>query len=159
MTNLNNLKINSVPLTNLSHIGVAVKDIKRTLSFLSSIWDIGGQIINDYKPEIEDLEAGEQFRVRIVLIKFGPTFIELLQPMDDKSIWAKFIKEKGEGIHHFAFGVSNYDEMVEKFKAQGHKLLVAAVYQGERWCYFDTTPGGMVIEFREEYARKENTYV
>jgi 4-hydroxyphenylpyruvate dioxygenase-like putative hemolysin len=153
------LKLNKIPLTNLSHIGVAVKDIENTVNFLSSVWHIGGQIINDYKPETKDLMAGEQFRVRIVLIKFGPTFIELLQPMDDKSIWAKFIKEKGEGIHHFAFGVSNYDEMVDIFKAQGHNLLVAAVYQGERWCYFDTTPGGIVIEFREEYALKENKYV
>lgn len=159
MIDVKKLEVGNVSLTNLSHIGIAVKDIESTLGFLSSVWNIGGQVINDYKPEIKDLMVGEQFRVRIVLIKFGPTFIELLQPMDDKSIWAKFIKEKGEGIHHFAFGVSNYDEMVEIFKTQGHNLLVAAVYQGERWCYFDTTPGGMVIEFREEYALKANKCV
>jgi len=52
-----------------------------------------------------------------------------------------------------AYGVSNYDEMVEKFDAQGHPLLVAASFEGCRWCYYDTSPGGMVIEFREEYAR------
>ena len=152
-------KLGNVSLANLSHIGVAVKKIESTLGFLSSVWDIGGQVINDYQPETKDLLVGEPFRVRIALIKFGPTFIELLQPMDDKSIWAKFIKEKGEGIHHFAFGVSNYDEMIDIFRNQGHNLLVAAVYQGQRWCYFDTSPGGMVIEFREEYALKENKYV
>jgi hypothetical protein len=24
---------------------------------------------------------------------------------------------------------------------------------GERWCYFDTSPGGFCVELREEYAR------
>ena len=94
---------------------------------------------------------GDIFKVRLVNIKFGPIDIELLQPLDDKSIWSKFISEKGEGIHHIAFGVSNYDEMVSQFKEQ--KLLVEAQLDGVRWCYFDTTPGGTVIEFREEYKR------
>jgi hypothetical protein len=98
--------------------------------------------------------AGEPFKVRLVFIKFGPLTIELLEPLDDKSIWSKFIAEKGEGIHHVAFGVSNYDEMVETLESQGHPLLTAAVFNGCRWCYFDTSPGGAVIEFREEYARQ-----
>ena len=151
MKNEKKIESYGIALTNLSHIGVAVQDTEKTLSFLSSIWDIGNQVTNDYQPSSEDLIVGEQFRARLTLIKFGPVFIELLQPMDDKSIWARFIKKNGEGIHHFAFGVSNYDEMVNALKKQGHELLVAAVYQGERWCYFNTSPGGMVIELREEY--------
>jgi methylmalonyl-CoA/ethylmalonyl-CoA epimerase len=140
-------------LTNLSHVGIAVKDAEATAKLLSSIWNIGQPEVFDYHPQPEDMIAGEAFAVRLVFIKFGPLTIELLQPLDDKSIWHKFIEEKGEGIHHVAFGVSNYDEMVEKFTEQGHPLLVAAVFNGERWCYFDTSPGGTVIEFREEYKR------
>jgi hypothetical protein len=100
------------------------------------------------------LSVGEPFKVRIVNIKFGAFPIELLQPLDNKSIWAKFIAEKGEGIHHVALGVSNYQEIVTKFQKQKHPLLVAAIFKGERWCYFDSSPGGMVIEFREEYNKK-----
>jgi catechol 2,3-dioxygenase-like lactoylglutathione lyase family enzyme len=140
-------------LTNLSHVGIAVKDAEATAKLLSSIWNIGTPEGFDYEPETEDLIAGDQFKVRLVFIKFGPLTIELLQPLDDRSIWSKFIDENGEGIHHLAFGVSNYDEMVDTLSAQGHPLLVAAVFQGQRWCYFDTSPGGTVIEFREEYGR------
>jgi methylmalonyl-CoA/ethylmalonyl-CoA epimerase len=143
----------TVQLTNLSHLGIAVKDAERTARFLSSIWNIGSPEVVDYEPKDEDLIAGGSFKVRLAFIKFGAIPIELLQPLDDKSIWAKFIKEKGEGIHHVAFGVSNYDEMVSKLQKQKHPLLVAATFQGCRWCYFDTNPGGMVLEFREEYKR------
>ena len=43
--------------------------------------------------------------------------------------------------------------MVGIFRAQGHRELVFAVFNGERWCYFDTALGGTVIELLEEYAR------
>jgi len=143
----------NAPLTNLSHLGIAVKDAEKTVGFISSVWDIGTPEVVDYEPEPAELSAGEPFKVRLVFIKFGTHTVELLQPLDDKSIWAKFINAKGEGIHHIAYGVSNYDEMVSKLEAQGHPLLVAASFQGCRWCYYDTSPGGMVIEFREEYKK------
>jgi methylmalonyl-CoA/ethylmalonyl-CoA epimerase len=144
----------TVQLTNLSHIGIAVKSAEQTARWLSSVWNIGTPEVFDYYPKEDELIAGEPFGVRLVFIKFGPFTIELLEPLDDKSIWSKFIEEKGEGIHHIALGVSNYDEVVETMQTQGHPLLVAAVFEGCRWCYFDTMPGGTVIEFREEYARQ-----
>jgi methylmalonyl-CoA/ethylmalonyl-CoA epimerase len=147
------LENGDIQLTNLSHVGIAVENAEKTAKLLSSIWNIGSPEVFDYRPTEEDMIAGEAFGVRLVFIKFGPLTFELLEPLDDKSIWSKFIAEKGEGIHHVAFGVSNYDEMVAKLEAQGHPLLVAAVFNGCRWCYFDTSPGGTVIEFREEYPR------
>src|SRR5580765_6689791 len=112
-------------LANLSHIGIAVKDAEQTAKLLSSIWNIGTPEVFDYWPQGDEMIAGEPFGVRLVFIKFGPLTIELLQPLDDKSIWSKFIEEKGEGIHHFALGVSNYDEMVKTLTDQGHPLLVS----------------------------------
>jgi methylmalonyl-CoA/ethylmalonyl-CoA epimerase len=147
------LENGTAQLTNLSHVGIAVKSAEETAKLLSSVWNIGDPEVFDYEPKPEDMIAGEPFAVRLVFVKFGPLTFELLEPLDDRSIWSKFIADKGEGIHHVAFGVSNYDEMVETLAAQGHPLLVAAVFNGCRWCYFDTSPGGTVIEFREEYPR------
>jgi methylmalonyl-CoA/ethylmalonyl-CoA epimerase len=140
-----------IQLTNLSHVGIAVRDAEATAVLLSKTWNIGQPEVFDYRPTADEMISGEPFGVRLVFIKFVPLTLELLQPLDDKSIWSEFIAEKGEGIHHIALGVSNYDEMVATFKAQGHPMLVGAVFNGCRWCYFDTSPGGTVIEFREEY--------
>ena len=147
------LESGTAQLTNLSHVGIAVRDAGQTTRFLSSVWNIGSPAVFDYEPKQEELFVGQPFKVRLVWIKFGPLTLELLQPLDDKSIWSKFIAEKGEGIHHVAFGVSNYDEMVGQLRAQKHPELVSAVFNGERWCYFETSPGGFVVELREEYAR------
>jgi methylmalonyl-CoA/ethylmalonyl-CoA epimerase len=140
-------------LTNLSHVGIAVKDAEATAKALSAIWSLGTPEVFDYEPADDELTAGSPFKVRLVFVKFGPLTLELLQPLDDRSIWSRFIEEKGEGIHHVALGVSNYDELMHGLSDQGHELLVGAVFNGCRWCYFDTSPGGTVIELREEYAR------
>ncbi len=147
------LDTGNIQLTNLSHVGIVVKDAEKTTKWLSTIWNIGKPDVTDYEPKKEELFVGEPFKVRIVNIKFGAFPIELLQPQDNKSIWSKFLAEKGEGIHHVALGVSNYEEMVAKLQKQKHPLLVAAIFKGERWCYFDTNPGGTVLEFREEYNK------
>ncbi|MEE0200251.1 MAG: VOC family protein [Muricomes sp.] len=144
----------AIQLANFSHIGVAVKDADKTLEFLSSIWNIGKPMDTTiYTPAKEDLFYGEQFTAKLVQVKFGPFDIELLQPIEGNSIWKQFIDEKGEGIHHFAIGVSNYDEVCRQFENLGHKLLISAVFHGERWCYYSTSPGGMCIEIREEYNK------
>jgi len=147
------LEKSPIQIANLSHVGIAVRSAEKTAQFLSSIWNIGDPEVFDYEAKQEDLFFGQPFKVRLVFVKLGPVQIELLEPLDDKSIWSKFIEEKGEGIHHIALGVSNYDEMVKVTQENGHKLLVGAVFEGCRWCYFDTTPGGIVIEYREEYPR------
>ena len=106
------LENGTIQLSNLSHVGIAVKDAEKAARFLSSVWNIGAPEVFDYEPKADEMIYGEPFKVRLVFIKFGPVPIELLQPLDNKSIWSKFIEEKGEGIHHIALGVSNYDEMV-----------------------------------------------
>ncbi|MDP2920220.1 MAG: VOC family protein [Dehalococcoidia bacterium] len=147
----------TVSLTNLAHLGIVVRDVEKTAELISSIWNIGTPEVFDYSPTNELVGgkpfAGKPFAMRVAFIKFGTIMVELLQPLDRNSLYYDFIKTKGEGIHHIAWGVSNYDEMVAKFKKQGHKLLIEATYKGERWCYFDVNPGGMVLEFREEYRK------
>jgi methylmalonyl-CoA/ethylmalonyl-CoA epimerase len=127
-----------------------VKDATATVAFLSSIWD-GIVVEKDetYEPLGSDLVVRPPFKVRLVEFTLGPLRIELLQPLDDHSVWAKFIAEKGEGIHHVAFDVSNYDDLSSTFQTQGRPMLASAGHKGERWCYFDT-PGGAIFELRED---------
>jgi hypothetical protein len=44
----------TIQMTNLSHVGVAVKDAEKTIKFISSIWNIGTPIISDYEPKKEE---------------------------------------------------------------------------------------------------------
>ena len=47
-------------LTNLSHVGIAVKDAEKTAGMLSSIWNIGTPEAFEYWPKEDELIAGTE---------------------------------------------------------------------------------------------------
>jgi len=142
----------TLTISALSHVGIVVKDVDKTIKFLSSIWDIGPTQTIVYSPSKEELIVGEPFTAKIGSVNLGTVMLELIQPLEGESIWSDFLKAKGEGVQHIAFGVSNYDEVVSKLQEQGNKMVVGGSYEGVRWCFFDTKPGGILVEFRDEYS-------
>ena len=144
------LDINTIALSNPLHIGIVVKDIEKTTEFLSSIWGIGPWDFSDAAPTQDELMMGKPFKLKIAMAKLGSTTLELLQPVEGKAIWSEFIETSGEGVHHIAFGVSNFDEIVSKTKEQGGEMVAGGIVWGTtRWCYFKTQPGNIVVEFME----------
>ena len=97
----------------IEHIGIAVKDIDKSNELFN---DLFGQ--PHYK--IEEVESEH---VKTAFFKIGENKIELLEATDKDSPIAKFIKKKGEGIHHIAFEVDNIEEEVERLNKKGFKIL------------------------------------
>jgi methylmalonyl-CoA/ethylmalonyl-CoA epimerase len=141
---------NALPLPSPSHIGVVVRDMNKTIEFLSSIWGIGPWQFFEYSPSQEDLTVGKPFRQKVAQAKVGAAVLELIEQLEGGGPWPEFLESKGEGLHHIAFTVSNYDEMVTRLEERGAKMIAGGIYQGKRWCYFATEPGGIVVEFGEE---------
>ena len=132
------------------HIGVVVKDIDETSKFLSSMWGLGPWELSEYAPTRDEIAVGEPFRLGTAFAKVGETSVELLQPVEGKSIWAEFLEAHGEGVHHICFGVPNWNEWVERTRKQGGKIVAGGTVWGRtHWCYFQTSPGGIIVEFLE----------
>lgn len=146
------MSLDIVALPSPNHIGVVVKDVDKTTKFLSSMWGLGPWHTLDCKARKDDMIVGEPFRLKIAFAKLGSTVLELLQPVEGNSIWAQALETEGEGIHHIAFSVSNWDEMVSKLQERGGKMVGGAIFDGKRWCYFDTKPGGIIVEFMDNYG-------
>jgi methylmalonyl-CoA/ethylmalonyl-CoA epimerase len=142
-----------IPIPSLpEHIGVVVRDVDKAVEYLSSTYAIGRvQFIGDYTPSNKDLLAGRDFKVKIATVELGSIKLELLQPLNEESILAQFLKRKGEGLHHIAFSVSNFDEVISKLRAQGVEMLLGGRVAGLRWAYMNTgtKPGGIITEFLE----------
>jgi methylmalonyl-CoA/ethylmalonyl-CoA epimerase len=51
------------------------------------------------------------------------TRIELLEPINDNSPISKFLKERGEGIHHIAITADDIDKDVQRAMDNGMKFL------------------------------------
>lgn len=100
-------------LTNVEHIGIAVKDIASSNELFTKLFNIP-----HYKSESVESEG-----VNTSFFKINETKIELLEATNPESAIAKFIEKKGEGIHHIAFEVDNILAEMERLKAEGFTLL------------------------------------
>jgi methylmalonyl-CoA epimerase len=54
--------------------------------------------------------------VKAAMLAAGRSYIELVQPTDDSSPFAKHIEERGEGLHHLALQSDAVDEQVEALR-------------------------------------------
>lgn len=97
----------------IEHIGIAVKNLEKSNKLFASLF---GE--PNYKIEEVASEG-----VKTSFFASGPNKIELLQATNPNSPIAKFIENKGEGIHHIAFAVSNIKTEIERLKKEGFVVL------------------------------------
>lgn len=97
----------------IEHIGIAVKDITKSNELFASLF-------NKSHYKIEDVVSEG---VKTSFFQVGPNKIELLEATDSDSPIAKFIKKKGEGIHHIAFAVENLKDEIKRLKKEGFHIL------------------------------------
>ena len=69
-------------------------------------------------------------KVRTAFYAVGETNIELLEPTSPESTIAKFLAEKGEGIHHVAFATDQITSQLAGAKAAGIRLIHEVPFTG-----------------------------
>ena len=97
----------------IDHIGIAVKSIKETSELLSNI--LGLKVAGE--------EIVEEQKVKVAFLPLGDSELELLESTSPDGPIARFIEKKGEGIQHIAFRVNNIEEVLEKLKKEGVRLI------------------------------------
>jgi methylmalonyl-CoA/ethylmalonyl-CoA epimerase len=56
---------------------------------------------------------------RIALSYFGPTRIELIEPLEGDSVYADFIREHGYGVHHFGLVIDDMSSALKQAEEAG----------------------------------------
>lgn len=107
-------------VSHIEHIGIAVKDLKTAIPYYESI--LGLKCYN--------IEEVVDQKVRTAFFMVGQTKIELLEPMNEESTIAKFIENKGEGVHHLAFCVDDIAESLSEVESKGVRLIDKEPRQG-----------------------------
>jgi methylmalonyl-CoA/ethylmalonyl-CoA epimerase len=100
-------------LTNVEHIGIAVKDLSTSNELFSKLLNV-----LPYKREEVASES-----VLTSFFKINQTKVELLQATDENSAIAKFLEKRGEGIHHLAFEVEDIYAEMQRLEKEGFILL------------------------------------
>ena len=102
-----------VAVQGISHVGIAVSNLEVAIQHFSSL--LGSN-------DVEQMEVPNE-NVRVAMIKVGNTEIELLSPTSESGAIAKFIRERGEGIHHLAVRVPSVSQAIEEARTQGFRLI------------------------------------
>ncbi|WP_019515541.1 methylmalonyl-CoA epimerase [Sphingomonas sp. Mn802worker] len=134
-------------LGRLNHVGVATPSIERSVATYRAL--LGAEAIG----EPFDLPAQG---VRVCFVDAPNTQIELIEPFDDQSPIAGFLrKNPAGGQHHVCFEVPDIDTAVAHLKAEGATVL------GEPRIGAHGTPivfvhpkdfGGLLVELMEAPA-------
>lgn len=101
------------PVTGLSHIAIATPDADALAATLVSA--LGGT-----RGAEELLDAGT---LRVVFVTLGPVTFELLQPLAETHTVAKFLRERGPGLHHVSLEVDDVAARLASAKAAGARLV------------------------------------
>ncbi len=133
----------------LEHIGIAVKNLEESNILFSKLF---GE--SSYKTEVVESEG-----VKTTFFKIGNNKMELLEATNSDSPIAKFINNKGEGIHHIAFEVENIEAEVKRLTNEGFMVLNEIPKKGadNKMVVFlhPKTTNGVLIELCQEIILKE----
>ena len=123
----------------IHHIAVAVEDIDKAAEFWQEVLGL----------ELEHIEEVESQHARIAFFPCGESEIELVQPTDAESGTARFIQNRGAGIHHLCVEVADIDAALQELKEKGVRLIneTALVEEGRKMAFIHPkSSGGVLLE-------------
>lgn len=97
----------------IHHISIAVSSLDDALRTYEKVLGLKAERI---------VRVDEQ-KARVAIIGVGESRIELVEPTDDESPVAKFISQRGEGLHHLAVSVDDIRQSIEKAREGGALLI------------------------------------
>jgi hypothetical protein len=132
-------------------IGIVVRDLETTMRRYADDYGIGPWEIHEFAAgTAEDLhEHGQPVERswRLATTMVGKVQWELIEPRDDKSDYARFLAEKGEGVHHIAVVPASYDHALVQEARKGRHAVLAGTFRGFRVAYLPTEQDlGVIVE-------------
>lgn len=106
--------------TRIDHIGIVVESIDASLK---TYCDTLGFTLLERRTVAEHL-------VEVAFLDAGNSALELLAPLDTTSGTARFLQNRGEGVHHICFAVDDIAATLTELRAQGMRLIDEQPRQG-----------------------------
>jgi methylmalonyl-CoA/ethylmalonyl-CoA epimerase len=97
----------------VDHVAIAVNNVSEALKNYERILKI----------DKIDIEYVPTERVKVAILRLEDTRIELMEPTANDSPIAKFLTDRGEGIHHIAITADDIDNDVERAIGNGTRMI------------------------------------
>ena len=133
-------------------VALVVRDLDAAMRTYVHDYGIGPWDIYEFNPKtVENMTLhGEpaDYAMRIAVTMVGNVQWELIEPLDDKSIYAQFLASGREGLHHVGMATrGTYGEALEEARAKGRKVIQGGRYNGVDFAYLSTADDlGVITE-------------
>jgi methylmalonyl-CoA/ethylmalonyl-CoA epimerase len=132
-------------------IGIVVPDLDAAIRSYEDRYGIGPWSVFEVDPAMaKDVQVHgrpAEYRCRAATTTVGQVMWELIEPLDDTSLFARFLAEKGGGLHHVAVSTPSFDEAVAAGTATGKPLVLSGVFGGIEVSYLPTQDDlGVLLE-------------
>lgn len=97
----------------INHVGIVVDNIDGMLNMLSNMFGF---------KEIETFTDSEQ-TFKSSLIAINDVAFELIEPIGSQNTIAKFLRERGSGLHHLSIEVDDIDRELKLLQKMGTRLI------------------------------------
>jgi methylmalonyl-CoA epimerase len=128
----------------IDHVGIVVHDVQRALHVYEAA--LGLRLT-------EVAEVTDQ-GVKVAFLPLGESNLELVQPTSGDTGIAKYLANRGEGIHHICIEVEDIKEVLARLKGHGVPLIDEEPRQGVHGEVAFIHPKGthgVLIELVEHY--------
>ena len=102
-------------LKRVDHIGIAVHDLEATIALYRDTFGVAGW---------ERIMLPER-HMAVAVCRVGEMLLELIMPTSEEAAFAKFLRERGEGLHHIAYEVDALDDTLRTLEGKGVRLVDA----------------------------------
>lgn len=126
----------------INHVAIAVSDVDASLTF----WRDALGLAVDHVEDVPSQKA------TVVFIPVGESEVELVRPTSEDTGVAKFLAERGGGMHHLCFEVDDIEGMLEVLKAKGVRLINETPLElpGRKMAFIHPkSSGGVLVELYE----------
>lgn len=112
-------------VTGIDHVGIAVADLDAAIAWYHD--HLGMVVVHE--------EVNEDQEIREAMLtpwgaSLDSAMLQVMAPLNESSVIAKFLDKRGPGIQQLAYRVSDLDQLSKRLREQGVRLLYDAPRRG-----------------------------
>lgn len=100
-------------ITKINHVAIVVPEIEGALNFWRDALGL----------EVHHVEEVPSQKSTVAFLPIGESEVELVKPTSADSGVARFLQERGAGMHHLCFEVDDIEGMLAELKRKGVRLI------------------------------------
>ena len=145
----------SALVTAVDHVGIAVPDLDGAIAWYHD--HLGMIVVHE---EVNDDQGIREAMLAVRGAPIGSAQVQLMAPIDESSVIAKFLDKRGPGIQQLAYRVSDLEALSERLHEQGVRLLYDVSRRGTADSRINfihpKDTGGVLIELVEPAADSDS---